>query len=70
MREKCGFKRVFGSARKPLGNRSEFGACHDKQLTTARGEVILSETLLFCCFTNKMVLFASFFASFKTKQLI
>ena len=26
---KCGFKWVFGSTRKPLGNRSAFGTCHD-----------------------------------------
>ena len=61
---KCGFKRVFGSARKLFG----FWFLPWQQLMMTRAEVILSQKLLFVfrCFTNKMVLFGSL----KAKQLI
>ena len=59
---KCGFKWVFGSTRKPLGNCSEIIRILVLAMTTADdgvGEVIMSEKLLlvFHCFTNNMVLF-------------
>ena len=52
---KCGFKWVFGSARKSFG----FWYLPWQQLMMAWAEVILSDKLLlvFRCFTNKMVLF-------------
>ena len=56
---KCGFKCVFGSARKPLGNRLDFQWYLPwQQLMMEWAEVILSEKLLLVsrCFTNKMVL--------------
>ena len=59
---KCGFKWVFRSTRKPLGNCSEIIRILVLAMTTADdgvGEVIMSEKLLlvFHCFTNNMVLF-------------
>ena len=61
---KCGFKRVFGSARKLFG----FWFLPWQQLMMMRAEVVLAQKLLsvFRCFTNKMVLFGSL----KAKQLI
>ena len=63
---KCGFKWVFGSARKSFG----FWYLPWQQLMMAWAEVIMSEKLLlvFRCFTNKMVLF--WVNSLKAKQLI